>query len=255
MIKNIRLSNFQAHKDSLLEFTKGVNVIKGESHSGKSSIMRAFKWMIFNRPQGDSFKKHGEKEVSVEVSFYNGEKIIRKRTSKENSYQSNVLELSALKSEVPQEIKLLLNMDEINYQSQFDNYFLLQETSGNIAKKLNEIVGLSIIDSTLAKINSLVRKNKNDLEYTKETLKEYNDKIRRIKWAKLADKELCRIEELTEKLEKKKTKKEFIILSLDEIQRYEQEIENIEQWLEVEREKGDINILLNKLVLKKERFE
>ena len=44
MLKKLILKNFQSHSDSELEFDKGINVICGNSDSGKSSIIRSFIW-------------------------------------------------------------------------------------------------------------------------------------------------------------------------------------------------------------------
>jgi len=57
MIKYLQIQNFQSHKDSLLEFDPGVNVIVGSSDSGKTAVIRALRWLVWNRPSGDAFRR------------------------------------------------------------------------------------------------------------------------------------------------------------------------------------------------------
>ena len=86
MIEYIQLRNFQSHKDSELEFSPGVNVIIGDSDQGKTAIMRAFYWLIFGKPSGDSMRKWNTKadtEVTVETAEH---QISRIRGKSVNQY-------------------------------------------------------------------------------------------------------------------------------------------------------------------------
>ena len=67
MIQSLHIKNLQSHKDSHLDFCEGVNVIVGPSDSGKSAILRALRWIVKNRPQGDVLRSHwgGETEASI----------------------------------------------------------------------------------------------------------------------------------------------------------------------------------------------
>jgi DNA repair exonuclease SbcCD ATPase subunit len=68
MIKRIEIKNFQAHKNTEIDFDPGVNVISGASDAGKSSIFRALLWVITNRPSGDSIKNWDcKKDDTTEV--------------------------------------------------------------------------------------------------------------------------------------------------------------------------------------------
>ncbi len=103
MLKNVKLKNFQSHIDTEINLDKGVNCIVGSSDSGKSSIVRALKWLILNRPQGDAFKNNETKPKDTVSIECNG--IIRKKNKKENSYVLNNETLKAIKTDVPQEIQ------------------------------------------------------------------------------------------------------------------------------------------------------
>ena len=58
MIKQINIKNFQSHKSTQLKLDPGVNVIVGSSDSGKTAIIRAYLWVVDNRPLGNAFVSH-----------------------------------------------------------------------------------------------------------------------------------------------------------------------------------------------------
>ncbi len=189
MIKSIELLNFQGHAYSYLELHKGVNVIRGTSHAGKSSIIRALQWCLFNRPRGEGFKSHFAKKkdpVEVTIVFTDDTYITRKKWYCKdekrilNSYISDAFQFHAVKSDVPEEVKELTRMTEINFQGQGDRHFLLHESPGTVGKKLSEAVGLQIIDEVKGKLNkvyndTLTRQtiNKEDTEKAEEGLKKH----------------------------------------------------------------------------------
>lgn len=86
-IKKIHLVNFQSHANTLIELDRNFNVIVGESRQGKSSILRAIRWVIENKPSGKSFIKTGAQEASVEITLNNGTIIKRFVNKKENGYK------------------------------------------------------------------------------------------------------------------------------------------------------------------------
>ena len=49
-VRRITLENFQSHKHTEMEFGPELNVIVGPSDSGKSAIIRALKWVMYNEP-------------------------------------------------------------------------------------------------------------------------------------------------------------------------------------------------------------
>ena len=67
MIKSIDIENFQSHKKTRIDFDPGVNVIIGRSDSGKTSILRALNWVINNKPSGEAFIRHGNKEARASI--------------------------------------------------------------------------------------------------------------------------------------------------------------------------------------------
>ena len=85
MLSCLSIENFQSHEHSFLEFSKGINVITGSSDSGKTAILRALYWIIWNRPQGDSFKSWwgGDTKCSLVIDKKFG---ITRSKDKDNLY-------------------------------------------------------------------------------------------------------------------------------------------------------------------------
>lgn len=85
-IKRIRIENFQSHKDTELSFSDGLNVIVGPSDQGKSAIIRAIKWVLYNEPRGTDFIRQGTNSARVTLELSNGYVITRERAPNKNRY-------------------------------------------------------------------------------------------------------------------------------------------------------------------------
>ncbi len=159
MITSLAINWFQSHKKSLLEFSPGLNIIVGSSDSGKSSLIRALLWVLNNRPAGDTIKNWKAQErdkVQVTVNF--PEHCVQKERIKSKSkYIVDGVEFEALKQDVPEEVSCAAHLTDCNIQTQHEPYFLLNETPGEVARRLNEIVGLDIIDTIFRNLDHRIR--------------------------------------------------------------------------------------------------
>ncbi len=169
MIKEISISNFQSHKKTNIELSPGVNVFIGPSDSGKTTVVRAIKWVRANRPLGESFRSKWGGNTEVEIKVTDQECIVRReKTGKDNKYRliypEETLEFKALGKDVPDEINKALNISDVNVMSQLDPLFLLSMSSGEVAQTLNRYVNLEQIDTTQTNIESQLRKIKEDKE-------------------------------------------------------------------------------------------
>ena len=167
MIKQITIKNFQSHKDTTLDLDPGVNIIGGTSDSGKTALLRALKWVITNRPSGDSYRSHWGGDTEVGIITTDDVEVFRRRTRKLNGYDMGGETFVALGAEVPEPVKAALNINPLSWQSQMDAPFLLSETSGEVSRVLNEVADLEKIDVALFNINKAVRDNKGALVLVK----------------------------------------------------------------------------------------
>lgn len=158
------LENFQGHAHTVIDFSDGVTVLCGETNNGKTAILRGLTWLLTNRPNGIGFVSHWAKtarqngtlqvatgkKCMVKVSFTTDDgsthEVSRIRSATDNKYVVDGTELSAIGSDVPEEVSSLLGIKAVNRQSQDDGYFFLTLTAGQMAASLNELVHLDTID-------------------------------------------------------------------------------------------------------------
>jgi len=179
VLQTLEIKNYQSHKSTQIDFVPGVNVITGVSDSGKSAIFRALIWALKNRPSGETFKNWsaGESEtVSVALEFDNNW-FTKSRTNGKNKYETDKGFFEALRSDVPLPVQEIANITEYNIQTQFQPYFMLQDSPGERAKKLNELVGLDIIDRVFKRINTKLTATKNEIKSKTTALTETQTKM------------------------------------------------------------------------------
>ena len=212
MIKNIYIKNFQSHVDSKIEFTDGLNIITGSSDSGKSSVLRALLWVVNNRPSGDSIRNWNiaDKETTS-VSVLLPESVI----SKERRQGKAIYHLEkkpclpgkgqifeAFKVDVPIEIQEEFNLSEFNIQTQHQPYFLLNDSPGEIARQLNDLVGLSIIDVLFKNLNSKILSTDREVKSFFIEIDKLTNEIDSLSYLDVAGRELIKLEIKIEKQNK-----------------------------------------------------
>ena len=208
MIKKITLKNFQAHKETSINFCNGVNTIIGSSDMGKSSIMRAFYWLFYGKPLGDDYASHWimdqdklKDEYSVSIETEKGI-VSRIKGKNKNVYLLNDKEFSAFgKGNVPEDVIDFLNISDINFQGQHDNSFLLSESSGEVSRVLNRYVRMDIIDTSLSNINSKYRKVKSKKELKEEELEQTQNELLTYSYIEQMEKDINTLKEYNSEID------------------------------------------------------
>ncbi len=172
MIKTLQIRNFQSHKETDVVFDKGVNVIVGSSDTGKTAIIRALRWAMWNKPSGDSFRSHWGGDTLVTVEFDNGV-VSRKKTNTSNEYEVNGTKLTGFGTDVPETVQQVLNISDINLQQQLDRPFLLTETPGNVAKHFNKIAKINKINESLSLLKTKMNTINADIRAIQNNITEY----------------------------------------------------------------------------------
>ena len=211
MIKSIELFNFECHRHSTLEFDKGLNVFKGSSGSGKSSLKRAVMWVLTNRPSANqviswwSLNKKGKQteETRVTITLDDGTTIARIKSDTLNGYQINDnMPLEAVGTSVPEEVSKLLNMSDVNSQMQLAAPFLISQSASYVAQYINDIVDMSEADRYQSSIESKRRKCNADLDSTITSIKNTTEALKDFDWLEEAEKCIKRIERVETEYEK-----------------------------------------------------
>lgn len=231
MIKNLTIQNFQSHKKTELDFDDGINIIIGQSDSGKSAIIRALNWVINNKPSGEAFKSKwgGDTKAIIDIDAY---KILREK-AKSNLYAIYTGEQTArtpflsFGQNVPENVKKLLNFSSLNIANQFDSPFLLAMSGGEVASYLNEIVNLDKIDTSLANINKSLKGEKTLLEKAKSELEATQIRLRGFDHLSEAEALLIEIEDLDNEVHEKKVNHKILSETLESIEYCQEELKKL----------------------------
>lgn len=207
MIRKIKIQNIQSHKDTELALSPGVNAIVGSSNNGKSAILRALYWVRYNRPLGTdnllshwAFDKKGNQIADMQATVENDSgAVTRRRTKNENQYIVNGEELNVVKTDVPEQVEMLLRLSDTNIQRQQDAPFLLSLTSGQVAQYFNKTVRLDVIDRVLSNAESKRRKTAGEIKQTEELLNEYQQKKEKYAWLDSVEKLLVKYDNVDRK--------------------------------------------------------
>lgn len=160
ILKRITLENFQVHEDTVVSFSPAITTIKGPTDKGKSAVLRALQWVCRNNLAGDEFVKEGERQATVTLQVCSENKshtLVRSKGKEGNEYQLDDTVYKAFGFSVPSDITSLLEVNEINFQSQHDSPFWFSESAPEVSRRLNSVVDLSVIDTTLSNIAGAVR--------------------------------------------------------------------------------------------------
>ncbi len=255
MIKELDIRNFQSHKRSILKFDPGVNVIIGETDAGKSALMNSLRLVIWNKPVGNSFCSHWGGNTRVGI-LTDQDQIIRKK-GKVNEYILNDQSFKAFKTNVPEEISKVLNINEINFQRQFDGHFLIKETPGKVATHFNKIANLTVIDTATTNIKKEMNVTNSQIKHTEKDLKEKEKELRTYSYLEEFEIDIEQLEKLEKNRNLYSKNKSDLNILCDNITNINQEIEVENNIIKLDKKvtkilfninlKGIINVKINNI--------
>jgi len=190
MFKKLILKDFKTHKDSVLEFSSGVNVITGDTGQGKTNILLSTGWVKDNRPLGSNCIRRGQDSSRVVLEVEENKDIfgvVRSRGTSNNSYsiEKNGKAVgdpfTAFGNSPPEQVSKILNLSDINIQKQRDSHFLVYSSAGQRATYVRSITKLDEIDRVVKLLSGKIRSKrgeeylyKNNIESTKDKLADLN---------------------------------------------------------------------------------
>jgi chromosome segregation ATPase len=216
----VKVKNVRSFADLDLELSPNLNVIYGRSDSGKSAFVKCLLFAIDNYSTKRTILNGAVGESFVSLSDGVSE-VIRIRDKGINGYSiivngKETKNYNAISKDIPYEVSKVLNLSGTNIQQQKETYFLIDKTNGVISKKLNEVAGLSEIDTALKSITSEINTIASNIRETNNKIASDTSKIEDTKWTLQADTELSIIESLdsgTEALTNKISKIESLTTS------------------------------------------
>lgn len=153
----LTLTNFQIHKRAEVEIPEGrTTYLEGDSDTGKSSKLRALRWVCENKPDGGSFvtfKTPRGTNARVELEI-DGHLIARERGKSKNIYSLDGETYEAFGRSVPEPILKVLNLSPYAFQLQGEPPFLIGATATEAAKILSDACGLGVIDTAVGHVRA-----------------------------------------------------------------------------------------------------
>jgi exonuclease SbcC len=161
MLESIEITNLQNHKHTKLDLSPGVNVIIGQSRRGKSVVLRAMRKLVENRPvlglESWVHNHNPKNRITIKVVTTDGHSVSWDGPG-DQRYVVDGEPLKGFGQAVPGPVAEALNLGDINFAHQFDLPFLIFDSPGQVARYLNQVVNLDVIDRTLA--NALADKRR-----------------------------------------------------------------------------------------------
>jgi DNA repair protein SbcC/Rad50 len=260
IIKSLRIKDFEAHKDTVLNFGPGLNVIHGKSNNGKSASLRALELAAYGVWAAGENKKSGingpvrigEKFAEVFVESTRGSVYAKRGGKGINEWKitdskGEDLDLTNPGSgAIPQaqEVLGLKSIDvagqsiRFNWSDQRDKHFLIDEVEGKssspsfVAAVLDEVGGLSgcedlirVLASDKSSSEQKMRQSAEEIERLNEQLKDFSGIDEELELATKAEKLLNESEKLKELSTSAKDK----IESLKNIRKSLKEFDNLDE--------------------------
>jgi DNA repair protein SbcC/Rad50 len=236
VIQSIRIENFQAHKSLRVKLDPSITTIVGPSDTGKSAVVRALSWVAFNSPSGASFIRDGSDSCTVGVIVDN--KIIKRKRGKTANYYELIVDkgkkkrLESLRGDVPDDVKSALKLEKINFQYQHDSPMWLSESAGQVAKNLNEIVDLDLIDRVLTSINKSTRTVAAEMSVCEGRLLEAGQRVKSLEWINDAIKDYSKIESTQKQIDEVRTKHTQLQALVDSVSSARDKVRKLSQIVE-----------------------
>lgn len=201
MLKKLKLLNFQKHKSRTVKFDPKVTTIIGRNSAGKSTILRALRWICLNKPDGKGVIRFGQKEAKVILNV-DDKKIVKTRNQRNGTYKLGSQVYKAFGKNVPNKIAKLLKVTESNFQTQLEPAFWFFESPGNLAKCLNKIIRLDTIDEVLSAVATAKREAEAEKKVSIKRRDEAKHKVQDLKFVPAMMKELKALTDKQEQIEK-----------------------------------------------------
>lgn len=196
MLKRLSLKFFQIHRRRIVELDRHVTTFVGITDAGKSTLLRALRWVCLNQFDGpaDEFISWGRDFAQVRLDF--GRHKLTRRKGDTNSYKLDGKTFLAFGAgKVPDEVAALLAVDDVNFQQQLDAHFWFSETPGEVSRQLNSIVNLSAIDETLADISTRLTRARADARVAQDRLRAAREQRSELAWVPSVSDELEQLEQ------------------------------------------------------------
>lgn len=215
-ISKLVLENFGSHEYSSFDFSPRMNIFIGPTSSGKTTILRAFRWLYDDYGNSKRFVKKGAEEARVTIYTSHGYIITRfcniKKASRngfEITYPDGKTETLNTKGlKVVQDILSYSKLDletkkiDLNFLSQGASWFFIGEdySAGDRAKIIGSIYKTHLVDLAIKDLENESRKLAQRKEDKSKSLSNLNQQIDEFKFLEVMENNITELDKLKEKL-------------------------------------------------------
>jgi len=231
VLERLELRNFQCHEKLTLDLDPRVTTLVGESDRGKSAVLRGLRWLVFNKPTGDAFVRRGlhdgrGRACSVRLKI-DGHAVGRHRGGRTgNTYSLDQRVYRAIGSGTPEGVAALLNLGDVHLQGQHDAPFWFGLPAPEVARQLNAVVNLALIDRVLTALAKDARQAQAAVDVTRDRLRGAKTRRKALGWVGQADAALRRVEAQQEQLKLNRNKRARLVNLLEGVSQAGLTLEN-----------------------------
>jgi exonuclease SbcC len=193
-IEKLKIKNFQSHHDTEIEFGPGINVITGTSDAGKTGILRALMFVLYNQSDA-GFQTINSDFVEVSVYFSNGTVVTRKKNQKSmnivsanNDSWDKELKLTNFGRTYDKEIKDALgnppvfNNEPLAYSDQNSPLYMLGMSPKELSTYISTLIGVEdyaaatvILNKANNSTDKIIKEKKSNVDKYTVDLEEFAD--------------------------------------------------------------------------------
>lgn len=195
MLERLEAAGFQAHALRRIVLSPHTTFIVGRTDVGKTSLIRALRWLATNRPSSTAHIR-GDGPASFRL-WVDGHRLARVRGRRVNEYRVDGQPLKAMGTAVPEPVSKILRLGPVNFQFQHSAPFWLD--GADVAKELNGIFDLGLIDTSLAYLRSNKRTASARKEAAEEAHARAKEAVEKTAWVEDAAAAFARLERYASK--------------------------------------------------------
>lgn len=197
MIETIKIKNYRSIKDLELQLKPGINIISGNTDSGKSTLVRALR-DLFYHTTGSDHVTHGEENAEVIVDL-GDHTVCWTKGETVNRYElisDNIMEWDGVGRSVPETVEQFLNIVPLNLkstkmypnvQSQVDPPFIVSGRPSENAEVLSRVSGIDRIQKALQRAATALRRKKRTYTKTIDGIQDITQSISSLGFLKNID--------------------------------------------------------------------
>jgi exonuclease SbcC len=196
---SLEMEGFRIHRKRVIEFDPTVTVLVGRNSSGKSTCINAIRWVVFNRPLGDSVIRWGSDFARVRLTTETA-RVTREKGDGTNCYRisGNAKPYDAIGTSVPADVTKRLQLSNVNFQRQVEAPFWLSQSAAEVSREMNRVVDLDVIDRSMSYAASRLKAASAEIKVLTGLVEDARKRVEALTWVPDAEARLQKAERIAQ---------------------------------------------------------